>query len=296
MGVIYKITCLKTNLTYIGKTIKSVKVRLRQHRDKKSYCRLLSKEINEHGWENFKHEILWEGDNSQLGDMERHLIMEHNTLEPSGLNIREGGGRSEKVSDSSRQIMIDKQREISMRRGGYLGYIIQNKCSFSFRFMVNNVHRIMNFKTLEEAQKAQKEYTDDPDNFTLPEPSRVGNGKANGLYFDKSRNKWVAHNVPENVHLGRYETKEEAERVLEEYKMDPENFTKTEVKSKPKFYVYEHKRTNSKQKYRENYSLYIVKTYDNISKQAKNLASFGDKKSAEYYCETLQYNDRYDIV
>ena len=295
MGVIYKITCLKTNLSYIGKTIKSVKVRLRQHRDKKSYCRLLSKEINEHGWENFKHEILWEGDNSQLGDMERHLIMEHNTLEPSGLNIREGGGRSEKVSDSSRKIMIDKQREISKRRGGYLGYIKQNKCSFSFKFMVNNVLRNMNFKTLEEAEKAQKEYTDDPDNFTLPEPSRVGNGKATGLYFQKNRNKWLAQ-PPGNVYLGSYETKEEAERVLEEYKMDPENFTKTEVKSKPKFYVYEHKRTNSKQKYRENYSLYIVKTYDNISKQAKDLASFGDKKSAEYYCETLQYNDRYDIV
>jgi len=153
----------------------------------------------------------------------------------------------------------------------------------------------MNFKTLEEAQKAQKEYTDDPDNFTLPEPSRVGNGKATGLYFQKNRNKWLAQ-PPGNVYLGSYETKEEAERVLEEYKMDPENFTKTEVKSKPKFYVYEHTRTNSKQKYRENYSLYIVKTYDNISKQAKDLASFGDKKSAEYYCETLQYNDRYDIV
>ena len=292
MGVIYKITCIPTNLSYIGKTIKDVKIRLKQHKEKSSYCRLLSKEIEKHGWENFKHEILWDGDNLQLGEMERKLISEHNTLDPNGLNIREGGGRSEKVSDSSRKLMIDKQREISMRRGGLLGYIKQNKYSFTFKFMDNNVTRSMNFKTLEEAQKEQKKYTEDPDNFTLPEPKRVGNGKAVGIYFQKD--KWMA--ILTGVYLGRYETKEEAEKVIEEYKKDPDNFTKPEVNSKPKFYVYEHRRTNSKQRYRENYSLYIVKKYDNISKKVKDLASFGDKKSAEYYRETLQYNDRYDIV
>jgi len=288
MGVIYKITCIPTNLSYIGKTIKDVKIRLKQHKEKSSYCRLLSKEIEKHGWENFKHEILWEGDNSQLGEMERKLISEHNTLEPNGLNIREGGGRSEKVSDSSRKLMIDKQREISMRRGGLLGYIKQNKYSFTFRFMVNYVAHHMNFKTLEEAKKAQKKYTEDPDNFTLPEPKRVGNGKANGLYFDKSRNKWYVQ-PPGNVYLGRYETKEEAEKVLEEYKKDPDNFTKPEVNSKPKFYVYEHRKTT---KQGHNYIVYKVRTYS----KNKDLAYFRDKKSAEYYRETLQYNDRYDIV
>ena len=288
MGVIYKITCIPTNLSYIGKTIKDVKIRLKQHKEKSSYCRLLSKEIEKHGWENFKHEILWEGDNSQLGEMERKLISEHNTLEPNGLNIREGGGRSEKVSDSSRKLMIDKQREISMRRGGLLGYIKQNKYSFTFRFMVNYVAHHMNFKTLEEAKKAQKKYTEDPDNFTLPEPKRVGNGKANGLYFDKSRNKWYVQ-PPGNVYLGRYETKEEAEKVLEEYKKDPDNFTKPEVNSKPKFYVYEHRKTT---KQGHNYIVYKVRTYS----KNKDLAYFIDKKSAEYYRETLQYNDRYDIV
>jgi len=228
MGVIYKITCIPTNLSYIGKTIKDVKIRLKQHKEKSSYCRLLSKEIEKHGWENFKHEILWEGDNLQLGEMERKLISEHNTLDPNGLNIREGGGRSEKVSDSSRKLMIDKQREISKNKTGYLGKIIKNKHSYSFKFTVNYVYHSINFKTLEEAQKAQEDFTNNPDTFPLPEPKRVGNGKAVGIYFQKD--KWMA--ILTGVYLGRYETKEEVEKVIEEYKKDPDNFTKPQSKFK----------------------------------------------------------------
>jgi len=289
MGIIYKITCVPTNLSYIGKTIQKLNVRLRQHQDKRSYCRLLTEEIKKHGWDNFKYDILWEGENEKLGEMERNFIIEHNTIEPNGLNLREGGGKSERVSETSRKLMIDKQREISKNKTGNLGKIIENKHSYSFKFTVNYVYHSINFKTLEEAQKAQEDFTNNPDTFPLPEPKRVGNGKGS-IYLKGS--KWYVI-LPGNVYLGIYETKEEAKKVIEEYRKDPENFTREpEVKSKPKFYVYEMKRTRCKQ----NYILYIVKTYEKIDKKVKDLAYFRDKKAAEYYCETLQYNDRYDIV
>ena len=61
--------------------------------------------------------------------MERKFISDYGTLEPYGYNIREGGGRSERVSDVSRNIMIEKQREISKRRNGLLGRIVGNRKS-----------------------------------------------------------------------------------------------------------------------------------------------------------------------
>jgi hypothetical protein len=51
-----------------------------------------------------------------------------NTMAPNGYNLRAGGVViSEKLVKYSRQLMIEKQREISLRRGGLLGTIKENK-------------------------------------------------------------------------------------------------------------------------------------------------------------------------
>lgn len=229
-------------MSYIGKTIQQLNIRIKQHKDKNSYCRCLSQAIKEYDWNNFDVETLWEGDNEILGQMEKKFITEYNTIEPNGYNIREGGGRSEKVSDVSRQIMIEKQREISMRRNGLLGRIIETKSkvdgritSYTFISCINGTpRRIGNFKTYEEALELQKKYTEDPDNYEIPPRKRADNGKFSNVYFDKSRNKWSINiNINgKNKYLGRYETEEKAKDVLENYKKDPENFTTPKLKPK----------------------------------------------------------------
>jgi group I intron endonuclease len=233
-GIIYKIDCEVSGKSYIGKTIQSLKMRIQQHRGiNKNSCRALSQAIQEHGWDNFKVSTIWEGNASKLGEMERKLISEHQTMEPDGYNIREGGGRSERVSDTSRKLMIEKQREISKRRGGLLGKLIPNGhgkiTSWSVNVSKNNRrHTIGPFKTKEEATEIQKKFTENPDEFELPEPKRLGNGKGNGIYYRKDRNKWqVLPRIDgKNVSLGTYKTEEEANEVLERYRKDPEKFIK----------------------------------------------------------------------
>ena len=236
-GIIYKIHCEVSGKSYIGKTIQPLKTRIQQHRDSKSYCRILSEAIQEHGWDNFKVSTIWEGNATTLGEMERKLISEHGTMEPGGYNLREGGGRSERVSDTSRKLMIEKQREISKRRDGLLGNVVNNGInkdgtvtSWSINVARDGTsHRVGPFKTKEEVIEVQKKFTEDPDGFEIPPPKRVGNGMADGIYYRKDCNKWQVlppYTEGKTVSIGTFKTEEEAKEALERYRKDPENFVK----------------------------------------------------------------------
>lgn len=225
MGIIYRIFCKETNKSYIGKTIQYLKKRVKQHNQSRSYCRYLSKAIKDHGWDNFEVSVLWEGSNYLLGDMEKKYISEYVTLYPYGYNMRGGGGKSEKVCDVSKSLMIEKQREISKRRSGLLGVLIPNGhgkvTSWSLSVPRNGTrYRLGPFKTKEEAIKIQEKYTSDPDNFELPKSKRVGNGKGTGIYYRKDRDKWqVLPNINgKNIYLGLYRTEEEAYKVLTNFR------------------------------------------------------------------------------
>ena len=222
MGIVYRIYCRLTDKSYIGKTIQELSTRIKQHRHKNSYCRSLNTAIKEHGWNNFEVSTLYNGDNSTLGLIERYYIRLYNTIEPRGYNIREGGGKSERVSETSKQLMTHKQREISKRRHGLLGTIIQNKHSYSLRVCIGGkTHRFGNFTTHEEALKEQIAFALNPDSYTLPSKRRAGNGKSTNCYYDKSRDKWLVmfYINGKNVSFGRYETHEEALKVAREIKI-----------------------------------------------------------------------------
>lgn len=228
IGKIYKITCTVTNLSYIGKTIQCVKKRFQQHCDKKSYCRLLLNAIHEHGKDNFRLETIWEGETNKLGTMERKMIEQHDTLSPNGYNLREGGGRSEKVSDESRKLMISKQREISIKKNGKLGTIRENKSKIdgsitSWTFKAprgGKVCKVALCSTKEDALKIQDEYTNDPDGYEIPESTHKR--EARGVYYNSKRRKWLVNF--NNKYLGRYETEEEANDVLNKYKENPDSY------------------------------------------------------------------------
>ena len=232
-GSIYKITWKPPGMSVVGQTVQGLNKRMKQHREKRSYCRCLSEAIKEHGWSNFEVETLWEGNSKLLNDMENKFITEHNTMAPNGYNLREGGGKSEKVSEDSRQLMIEKQREISLRRGGLLGTIKENKSTIDGRttswsvrgFRGSKSYKLANCKTKEEALEVQREFTNNPDTYEIPDSTRVANGKASGVYFQKDRNNWIT-NI-NNTYLGRYDTEEEAHDALKRYKKDPAGFVKS---------------------------------------------------------------------
>lgn len=231
-GVIYKITCEPSGLSYIGRTIQSLSVRISQHKGKDSYCRLLSDAVHEYGWDdNFSVRVLWEShDYEKLGEMEKFFIKEHNTLTPNGYNLREGGGRSEKVCEESRQLFIAKQREISLRRNGLLGSVKANKSkvtgeitSWSLKgHKDGKSYTIKNCKTREEIIEIQKEFTKNPDG-QLFEHKQMTNGKAVAVYYESDTKKWKVQLG--KIYLGRYKTKEEAIDVLSKYKESPETYS-----------------------------------------------------------------------
>ena len=232
IGQIYKITCLPTKMSYIGKTIQKLSTRIFQHRHSSSYCRLLSSEIEKFGWDQFSVETIWEGDYTILGDMEKKIIREHRTLHPDGYNLREGGGTSEKVSEESRKLMIQKQKDISLRRNGLLGSITANRSkvngqitSWSLKGHRNGtVYTIANCNSREEIVEIQKKFTKNPDGYVFPPSKRVGNGKAIGVYYNSNRKKWTV--ILGKLYLGTYETEDEAKDVLKKYKENPTNFVR----------------------------------------------------------------------
>lgn len=82
------------NKKYIG--ITSMSISLRWGKDGYGYRKQsFYKAIKKHGWDNFKHEILFENlSEKEAKNKEIELICEHNTKTPNGYNITEGGDGS----------------------------------------------------------------------------------------------------------------------------------------------------------------------------------------------------------
>jgi hypothetical protein len=188
---------------------------MKQHADPRTCCRCLKEGFDELGIENFTYEVLWEGDNSQLGAMEKQFIASEDTMYPNGYNLRTGGGKSERVSDQSRRGMIEKQREIRRRNnGGMLGFVRNDINRWVLKASVDGKHRVIgSYLTEAEARQAHQEYSADPDNFKCREPTRKPNGSG-GIY--KRGNKWrvMPYLNGANTYLGSFTTREEAERAL----------------------------------------------------------------------------------
>lgn len=102
--VIYKITNLVNNKSYIGKTKFSIDKRFSQHincsQDKKRRKSTLHKSMFHYGKDNFKIEIIdWATNETELDYKEWISIYIHDTLHPNGYNLKEGGSRGYKHTD-----------------------------------------------------------------------------------------------------------------------------------------------------------------------------------------------------
>lgn len=99
-GVIYKITNLVNNMSYVGQTV-NLKQRLKGHRLGKK--QLIDKAIQKHGWENFSVEVLEENiPIDMLDEREIFWIAENNCIVPNGYNLDSGGGVNRIISDETR--------------------------------------------------------------------------------------------------------------------------------------------------------------------------------------------------
>ena len=222
MGIIYKLTS-PDNISYIGQTIRSINKRLYDHKNGKPYCRVLKEAINNFGFDNFKKEIIWEGDNNLLSKMEKYYIEYYNTLHPNGYNLSSGGGKGEHRSKDTVKRMIKNQRNITKNKNnGLLGYLIENKSKVdgrttSWSFGTNTM-RWGTFKTKDEVLNFQIKYTENPDYFQeMYKPKRTKNGSG-CIYQRKDRKDESWYASISNKYLGKFTSKEDAEIAIINYK------------------------------------------------------------------------------
>ena len=104
-GKIYKISNNFDEKLYIGQTWRDIEKRFKQHCRSDSGCLKLKNSIQSHGKENFKIELLWEGECTQeeLDEYEIELIGLFNTLSPNGYNLTDGGHSGGKLSMETRE-------------------------------------------------------------------------------------------------------------------------------------------------------------------------------------------------
>jgi group I intron endonuclease len=222
MGFIYKITS-PSNKPYVGQTRRIPEKRWKEHCQESlsGKTHALSNAIRKYGAENMKFEVIEECPDDMLNEREHYWIEKLNSLRPNGYNLRSGGGVNELCEESRAKISATK-RQKSIDKNGYIGCIIKNHRGSFTAQGVGNVY-LGAFSSLEEAEAALREYTRDPENF-VPTLTRRKPGTGS---VTKAKNKWLVQIQQNNetIRIGLYETKKEAEDVLEEYLNAPEDFT-----------------------------------------------------------------------
>lgn len=104
--IIYKITNLLNNKQYIGQTKKTIQKRWKEHINSKKR-QALHLAIQKYGIKNFKIEQIAIAQNQEeLNQLEFDLINKHNTMAPSGYNLRSGGMQCG-ISEETRQKKLD---------------------------------------------------------------------------------------------------------------------------------------------------------------------------------------------
>ena len=157
----------------------------------------------------------------QLNIRERYWIEYYNSFK-NGYNLTSGGDGTPglKPTDEKIRKTRDTLNSKKIERDGFLGSITVNNGLYLPRYG-DNILSYGYFKTREEAIEVLKRYTEDPVGFIKPGIAYRHRGSGS---IQKNANKWNA--TLNSEHLGSYNTKEEAEQVIENYDKDPDNFVK----------------------------------------------------------------------
>jgi hypothetical protein len=219
-GIIYKISS-PSGKVYVGQTIRSFEKRMQQHKQDSSCCTLIKRAIDKYGGE-MRYEIIEENvPYEQLDEREIYWISYFNSLAPNGYNCTTGGQYTKEYSQELKDRMRDIKNTQKIEKDGYMGYV--SKVYNLFYPKVRQGGKTIRisyggFQTEEEVVEVLKEYTKDPDNFTV-----VNNRTRKKLgSVGKHYGKWSVR--CKGKHLGSYDTEEEAHEALEKYLKDPKNF------------------------------------------------------------------------
>ena len=104
MWKVYKHTNKLNGKVYIGITGQDVERRWRHGGSGYRKCLLFYRAIEKHGWDNFQHDILYDGlTKEEAESLEQKLIKEYNSNNPiNGYNVA-NGGRVKSVSESTKK-------------------------------------------------------------------------------------------------------------------------------------------------------------------------------------------------
>lgn len=124
MGEIYKITCIPTQKSYIGKVFsfrpngkkRGILARWSDHKSEalrpnppKNTCAYLNRAIRKYGADNFELEVVhYTEDEAELSTLEQEYIEYYNSLAPNGYNLTKGGEGC-RASDELKQIMSERK-------------------------------------------------------------------------------------------------------------------------------------------------------------------------------------------
>ena len=218
-GIIYKISS-PSGKVYVGQTIRSFEKRMQEHKRDSSCCTLIKRAIDKYGNE-MVYEIIEEDvPQEHLDDREIYWIKKLNSLAPDGYNCNTGG-QFNVVTQEIKDKVRDGLNKSKINKDGYLGDVVQKGKLFYPR-MRQHYNRIRlsegGFQTKEEAIDVLKEYTKNPENFTIVDNRRI---RRDGS-ITKQGNDWrVSY---KSTYLGSHKTESKAHEVLEKYLKDPENF------------------------------------------------------------------------
>ena len=108
--IVYRIVHKESQKTYVGQTIRTLSVRLKQHLNRKE-CVAISGAIKKYGIESFMAEQIDSADSIQeLNKKETYWIEKLNTLSPNGYNLTTGG--------DGKKFSEETKRKMSARRLG----------------------------------------------------------------------------------------------------------------------------------------------------------------------------------
>jgi len=122
MYVVYKITNLINNKSYIGKT-KNLKRRILAHRyatPKK--VSLIHNSILKYKFDNFKVDVLFNTDDlNELSDKEYYYIDYYNTFVPNGYNLSRKTDNKIEFEDETKKLISKKVQRVIRKNKGYSG-------------------------------------------------------------------------------------------------------------------------------------------------------------------------------
>ena len=225
-GIIYKISS-PSGKVYVGQTVRSFEKRMREHRQETSCCTSIKRAIHKYGDE-MKYEIIEDNiPHEQLDEREIYWIKELNSLAPSGYNLTTGGQFNQVTQEAKDRVQMGKIKS-KVERDGYMGDIRKTSDNNMFypRIRRRDKHISLStggFRTEEEAIEVLREYTRDPENFTIVDNRHISN--VGSVYPTRNRLAWILEYKRGN-YLGTYKTQEDAWKALEKYIEDPINFSR----------------------------------------------------------------------